>query len=464
MIETIKLTGGLNELDRLKIVIWIFPVHCVLFLVSLFEGRYRGQQYLLFKSIDQPGYPWIQDSPVLGNHFFGDFIDTFETQRQIASGGYFGLYSVILKLLEGFSYKQAFFVYLSFICMIIAASSYQVKLAVSEHLTSSVGMNSARTILILSFAFALLSYPMIFAFDRGNGSLLIGAGLICGAVILIRKKSQTASKGLDFGEGFFERLRHGLTHLAAPIILGLIASVKLTPILLTTVFVLITLRSFRAFFVHLMSFLLAIFLQINLLQNVTSITYPFSGSNVTDLDGYRSLTSGWSSGLDVLELSLSYLIWGREASYTSTKLTFFVLGLLAVVVLHALFLALKHGNGPSEMVAIVGAAALSHQISPSGGLYNNVVYLIPFLGFVGGLFSGRNSPKGFLLWLLSIMMLLPFRVGIIVLDFGGTEITIVASTVLMVGVQPVMLILIHASEVIIRARRHRELRSHHADT
>lgn len=397
-----------------RVSTWIFPIYFMTFLISLLEGRYLNKDILLGSSSDRPGYPWIATNPIFGEHYFGDFVDVFNAQKLIGAGGYFGLNSVFLKLLEPLTIEAAFLAYVFVVAITLFAAIRRIK---RESGISFVGSRdhskeaSAEFNLVL---FACFCYPMLFAFDRGNGSLLVGALIIFCVVnyagkardqerILASLKARSQVNSTQFGLDLW---------IVASISLGLAASGKLWPVVCSSVFLIVVTRSWRAVILHWATFAMVIFLQIALLDNFFSLTYVFSGTNLTDSEMYQKGTNTFSNSLDnPVRLARCTIL--RNCGAMPSYLRLSLILVLSAIVAHGVYLVLRRKKSEFALLAVTTSCALSLAVVPSTGIYNDVIYLLPVLGYGLRLLGRREDYLDKLLWTMCLSVLLPTRFGIV---------------------------------------------------
>ena len=143
---------------------------------SYFNRSSTFAQTFLFRSSDSPPVPlgFRRPSP-FGNHFFGDFLDTYSQTKVNASGGYYGLSQLFLLFASKLPYYLALIGFLS-VCIFVLYMA-------ARFLLNEMGLPEQ---LALLAGACLFTQPALLAIDRGQMHLLLFALLMFGLTLIIK--------------------------------------------------------------------------------------------------------------------------------------------------------------------------------------------------------------------------------------------------------------------------------------
>lgn len=143
---------------------------------SYFSRSATFAHVFLFRSSDSPPVPLGFRKPApFGNHYFGDFLDTYSQTKINGSGGYYGLSQLFLLVVSKLPYYLAL-VGLLAICILLLYSA--AKFLLNE-------LSLPENLALLSGGF-LFSQPALLAVDRGQIHLLLFALLLLGLTLAIK--------------------------------------------------------------------------------------------------------------------------------------------------------------------------------------------------------------------------------------------------------------------------------------
>ena len=235
--------------------------------LAYWQGYYLAKPYPYDTFLFNPGDKFAADAPGVGVHFFGDWYGTWRQTRAgspyVSAGlpypsNYFPFTHLMFKPLSWFGYAAS-------TVLLLGVSWLLLLWAVWRSTPIEDRVRRAIAVLVIG----VLSYPVLFAIDRGNVELVIFL-LLWAALLLV------------------ERTRY----VAAAVPLALAASMKLVPLLLAAVF--IPLRQWKA---------LALSVGLTaVLSGLALLTFDGSlGDNVDGLrqglDNFSETTEGGAHGL-----------------------------------------------------------------------------------------------------------------------------------------------------------------------
>jgi Glycosyltransferase family 87 len=257
-----------------------------------------------------------QSEFLVGNHYFWDLLMTilrsgertpYEPTRDLLASDYPPFAHLIYKPLVGLPYHVAIFVYVIF----------SIALVVTPFLlaNSARGISSRVSFLIPG---VLLTYPVLFALDRGNNILLAVGALLFGTYTLSRQK-----------------------YLLAAALFGLAASIKIYPVFFLLIF--LTRKQWKAFGVAVATGILVsvgslLSFQGGLARNI-EILWGTTG-NFRDQDGQINLNHSLYSFLVTIARSnfgwLSELsdFFATNYSFVSLLMIFAMMGLIILLRSH----------------------------------------------------------------------------------------------------------------------------------
>jgi len=143
---------------------------------SYFSRSSTFAQVFLFRSSDSPpvALGFSRPSP-FGNHFFGDFLDTYSQTKVNGSGGYYGFSQLFLLVASKLPYYLAL-VGLFTICILLLYMA-------ARFLLSELGIPEQMALLSGGFLF---TQPALLAVDRGQVHLLLFGFLLLGLTFIIK--------------------------------------------------------------------------------------------------------------------------------------------------------------------------------------------------------------------------------------------------------------------------------------
>ena len=144
---------------------------------SYFSRSATFAQVFLFRSSDSPPVPLGFHKPApFGNHYFGDFLDTYSQTKVNGSGGYFGMSQLFLVVASKVPFYLALIGFLSLCIFLLYLAA--------KFLLSDMGLPEQ---LALLAGGCLFTQPVLLAIDRGQMHLLLLALLMIGLTLIIKE-------------------------------------------------------------------------------------------------------------------------------------------------------------------------------------------------------------------------------------------------------------------------------------
>lgn len=161
------------------------------YMLAFYQGRLYPFSTFLFRPSDR----FASEAPGFGNHIFGDLYGTWQHTKDgspyLAPGvfypsNYLPAAHLLLKPLSWFSYRVAAGIFLIG-CLVGVIALFWRRIDVEDRLTRS----------LLTLVLGCLTYPVLFALDRGNVDLLVFFALWAMLELIVRGRWMWAAAALS---------------------------------------------------------------------------------------------------------------------------------------------------------------------------------------------------------------------------------------------------------------------------
>ena len=315
--------------------------------------------------------------PIIGNHYFGDLLDGYDSFPGLPSGAYFGSSYLFFWLTSGVSYKIAF---VFFVALAILLCAFSLRRWLSIVPEENKGMVYA-----LHF-----SYPFVFAADRGQMSLLTRYLLTIGLSYLVTQ--ETSTKRVSLGQA----------------ILGAAFSIKIYPIFIALAFEKIwLLKQWRSLLISFSVFICSTPLVFVFLGG--SLSAP-RGSTLFYFDsGYFIKTLYYNTSLKALFFHIQRI----DLEPISTIFGTLFQSYSVFYVFYALFFAfLLKSKLLQRQEQLLAMSILAISIAPIAAVYAQTLVCAVALASLTEIKAGSRM-RQHLYWLVIIATTLPLNISLI---------------------------------------------------